>query len=470
MTRDDEIVAENIEAMGGIYFAWQLEQLALFQVADRLIELWSAGVLPVGGGEGRSVFEGYRRGAPRRLSEQGRVALYARCFGVPGGDPAEEPNRQFDELLLRFVRSVSAYARQQSVRRDAPLQKARRDLAVNLSLHGFGTASASGSLQRQIAQALRLLRTGAVQCAYGSREVWDVLERVALIEVGGRCDSVRYQTRARAGGTLLRWLALHPGRRVSTRSHVLDARALRGRKSPTPLETPTDRDLVDACDGWREVSGLDDAQVNEGAQSAEVQRPDARTLRVVRPAVRRLLDSSRAFAQLPDEQRRPFARDMLKVSGYLAQPHGVAEPDFPRFVADLIKGVFDAIVDASIKQMQAYAQLVAHAAKTVDCFLKDAITNGAARRWLCSRHPQLVALTFTDHRSGRLILVARDRPTALRRLAVDLGLPRPANLDDPEQELALVRCARERIARDRQQLLATMVLVGVSRARQPTST
>ncbi len=38
---------------------------------------------------------------------------------------------------------------------------------------------------------------------------------------------------------------------------------------------------------------------------------------------------------------------------------------FPTFVADLIKGTFQAIVDASIQQMEAYATLLSNVAKTV---------------------------------------------------------------------------------------------------------
>ena len=42
---------------------------------------------------------------------------------------------------------------------------------------------------------------------------------------------------------------------------------------------------------------------------------------------------------------------------------------FPVFVADLINSTFDAIVDASIRQMEAYGQLLANVSQTVDQFL-----------------------------------------------------------------------------------------------------
>ena len=42
--------------------------------------------------------------------------------------------------------------------------------------------------------------------------------------------------------------------------------------------------------------------------------------------------------------------------------------DFPAFVAALVHGVFNAIVDASIQQMEAYAALVSQVAASVDAF------------------------------------------------------------------------------------------------------
>ena len=53
--------------------------------------------------------------------------------------------------------------------------------------------------------------------------------------------------------------------------------------------------------------------------------------------------------------------------------------DFPDFVAGLVQGVFAAIVDASVQQMEAYADLVAGVAKTVDEFTEDNVSEAGAR-------------------------------------------------------------------------------------------
>src|SRR5437868_1296956 len=53
--------------------------------------------------------------------------------------------------------------------------------------------------------------------------------------------------------------------------------------------------------------------------------------------------------------------------------------DFPSFVASLIQGTFKAIVDASIQQMEAYAELLKNVAKTVDDFMTDNVTDGQVK-------------------------------------------------------------------------------------------
>ena len=47
---DVEIVKENLHAAQAIYFAYQLEEMRLFQVVERLVELFRQGQLPIGQG------------------------------------------------------------------------------------------------------------------------------------------------------------------------------------------------------------------------------------------------------------------------------------------------------------------------------------------------------------------------------------------------------------------------------------
>ena len=68
------------------------------------------------------------------------------------------------------------------------------------------------------------------------------------------------------------------------------------------------------------------------------------------------------------------------------------ELDFPEFVASLVHGTFDAIVDSSIRQMESFADLVSAVAKPVDQFTQENVSLNQARDWLIEQHPGDLAL------------------------------------------------------------------------------
>jgi hypothetical protein len=162
---------------------------------------------------------------------------------------------------------------------------------------------------------------------------------------------------------------------------------------------------------------------------------------------------------------------------------------FPTFVADLIKGTFNAIVDASIKQMEAFGTLLSNVAKTVDQFMADNITDNQARDWLSAQYPQHFQVQIGGEdgggRRGRAARPARggrgrggdDEGPAGARLRArpgstkagkpdfrrDLGLSQDVDIDDKSVEEVLVPAARRRLAQQRHQLLSTMVLMGINR-------
>jgi hypothetical protein len=47
-TTGQDIVADNIRALEPAYFAAMLEEMKVFQVADKLVELFQSGLLPIG--------------------------------------------------------------------------------------------------------------------------------------------------------------------------------------------------------------------------------------------------------------------------------------------------------------------------------------------------------------------------------------------------------------------------------------
>ncbi|MDD9932737.1 MAG: hypothetical protein OXT09_04000 [Myxococcales bacterium] len=238
-------------------------------------------------------------------------------------------------------------------------------------------------------------------------------------------------------------------------------------------------------------------------------------LEQVRQEVRQLLQQSEAFQGLGPEDKRSFAHNMVKVGDFLSQDPGfldasatpararalaegeedpvegvkrrlaeapqqvgkdfragavregteafrqlVRAVDFPDFVSSLIQGVFRSIVDASIQQMEAYGELLAAVSRSVDDFAKEQITDGQARDHLRNRYP---AMWRSDTRSATARLSRNPDDESEVDLGREFGLPHGVDFDDQESEQSLVNAAKIEMARSRQQLLATMVLMGINR-------
>ncbi len=164
-----------------------------------------------------------------------------------------------------------------------------------------------------------------------------------------------------------------------------------------------------------------------------------------------------------DSTAKPPATEVLaKRVGALSD-----EIDFPAFVASLVHGTFDAIVDASIRQMEAFADLVSAVARSVDQFTSENVTPNQARDDLARKHPRdLVLEVGTGADSGEPRLLPRpsgdDGDAASPSWLSDYGLagePLTEELVDEQ----LVPAARKRIGENRLQMLATMVLLGMNR-------
>jgi hypothetical protein len=273
-TVTNQIVADNIRAAGIVYFAARLEELKLFQVADRLAEKFQQGLLPINGKTaGRGLYEYYRR-APLRIPLVERVNLYSRVLGQ-GGSGEVATNRDFDALWIRFVSEVSSYARQASTRPrtasatefEQRLRAAGRDLAVNLARHGSGpTWFAATELRKEVDQILTLLGSREIQSAFSSRDTWQLIEQVSVLELGGAANSQRYRTQANAGVTIISWLAKNT-RKLTGKAPVLKLRATpANRREIGVITNPSDNDLVNACEKWLAVAGTPDGQIDDLSQ------------------------------------------------------------------------------------------------------------------------------------------------------------------------------------------------------------
>lgn len=247
----------------------------------------------------------------------------------------------------------------------------------------------------------------------------------------------------------------------------------------------------------------------------------AQSLAAVRPQVQAMLTQVPAYAQLSPEEQGKLAHDMVKVLAYMNDPNRVVEQsaptpaplaeaqllrpnaneqtrqnlsrspgfagkdfiggaaregteqfgnlvktvDFPAFVGGLINNVFKVIVETSIEQMKAYGELVAAVAKTADEYMAENIGMGQGRDYLAQRFPDLIDVEVSENGSSSLKVIAEDGESALTEIHNTLGMPGEpvTDISDAEAETVFVNAARLQMAKSRQQLLASMVMLGINR-------
>lgn len=164
------------------------------------------------------------------------------------------------------------------------------------------------------------------------------------------------------------------------------------------------------------------------------------------------------------------------VAGAAREGAGIAKQmindvKFPVFVASLIEGVFHAIVRASIEQMQAYTEMIGAVAKSLKQFTDDNVSENQGRDHMVDKFPDLFEIgtdDFGDSPGPKLKLrEGVDESAALKRINSmkfeDGNVMKSMDLSDENVEKALVMAARMQLAKQRQQLMASMVLMGINR-------
>jgi hypothetical protein len=248
-------------------------------------------------------------------------------------------------------------------------------------------------------------------------------------------------------------------------------------------------------------------------------------LPVVRRAVRDVLAATPEYNALPSDQRRALASAMVRVGctaanlireevagdSALAAPRHAAptvaaralgDPEigraasrvadttrailnavsFPRFVTDLINGVFKAMNDSNQAQLESYINLLNSVAASTEGFADANMGPARARQWILSHYPDAYELESdldplepdaspeeraehdAERREIKLQLRSGGKPPPEAAIRADLGLT-PADsvpaLGSPES--GLVPLVRSRLAQMRQEMLATLVQMGMQR-------
>ena len=225
----------------------------------------------------------------------------------------------------------------------------------------------------------------------------------------------------------------------------------------------------------------------------------------IRDGVRRALTAAQGFEQLDFNDRREIAHALVRIAhaarllddaaaGPERRPrlaramnagdefsgtavdrmagttrHMLNAISFPRFVNELITGVFKAMVETNQQQLQQYLELIRGVSQSLDGFSSLTGDDNMARAWLADRFPQSFRLEEPDPEDvdpedepepARLISVGT-APTA-EALRAALSLEAHEEVPSGGGE-ALVPFVRRSLARNRQQMLATMIQMGMQR-------
>lgn len=146
--------------------------------------------------------------------------------------------------------------------------------------------------------------------------------------------------------------------------------------------------------------------------------------------------------------------------------------NFVDFVSGLIDGVFNSIVTSNIQQMEAYSKMVADVSKSLNQFRDDNTTSDDGKDNLVDAFPDVFDIGIDSFGGGTeptlKLKDGVDQDAALSQVQQSLGQHsdqpiESIDVSDPEVAQTLILASRQQIATSRQQLLATMVLMGLSR-------
>ncbi|MBT8409596.1 MAG: hypothetical protein KJN93_08225, partial [Alphaproteobacteria bacterium] len=167
-----------------------------------------------------------------------------------------------------------------------------------------------------------------------------------------------------------------------------------------------------------------------------------------------------------DDFRADAAREGAAVAGELLR-----EVKFPEFVGGLIQGVFQSIVTSSIEQMEQYSKMIAQVAQSLEQFMNDNVSENQGRDHMVDQFPDLFEIgidDFAETPGPRLQLREDvDENDALRKvnnsITFENGEMKSLDLSDENVETVLVQNARLQLAKQRQQLMASLVIMGINR-------
>lgn len=290
---DTTVDPDRIRAIGHTYAVYNYEQLPLFAVVYRIVEMFNNGLVPIGLGNAGKAIDAYYWSLRNRMTDADRHALYTRVLGATGGEIASDVPRNvdFQPIFMRFMSSIVEYDRQQRIDNlftgangrtraltGETVRKNGLDLARNASLHCWaGGLFFPRRLNTDVADTVNIIQQPEVQQAFGVTNAQQVIERVAQTELGIQANVVKYKTMAESGKAILDLVAKYYTVWSSAAGNPLfpDLSQMAAQGGIAVIAAQSDVSLDDYlafvrnAQYWMAVNGIKDAQVDQAIQPVE---------------------------------------------------------------------------------------------------------------------------------------------------------------------------------------------------------
>ena len=481
--------------------------------AETLAALYVSGGIAGDLGEAGDLLVGLWRSRNDRFNREERQAFFRRLFGGGSGDgpslAVDEPtNEDFEALLIDLAASIHRLDPEgRSGLGDAvALRTSATLVGASLSDRRVGIPEpAARELLAAVNEALAIFKQPPIQRAVGALGPWSAVAAVTRRYLREQVEVPLHVERARTGLVAAR-VARGDGRRRRIAGRAARSRSPRRRADVAPGDavSPRARERRRGGLSWSWPRRLPNCS---RPQSAPMRRPTSavRCARSCSPHAARyeelpggsarrartgLVHLCRSAAALSDEEEQLAEAQSAgdEFSGVSAERVAgttraiLNAVSFPRFVTELINGVFKAIIDSNMQQLDAYVDLLNNVAASTEGFAETNMGPDRARhgsqsatppptrsRWRGAEErdpndPFPAEHADPDEDSGaRLRLRPGGSPPSQEALRTDFGMAEGETVPTGDPERSLVPLARRQLARTRQEMLATMVMLGMQR-------
>lgn len=200
----------EIRAIASLYLAASLEAAGLIAAAEDLVRLARSGALRGDFGQAAPLIDGFWRSRNERVSDEERVALFRRLFGIPPGpvDAAGGANIAFEEQLLDLCEGIITAADEGDGPHGARLRSFATHLASNLNrAAGDMTLFLAREVVDNLGSALSILNHADVRAMLSARTLWEAIGAIDRRLGRPIRATLTHLRRGRAGMTVLAWLA-----------------------------------------------------------------------------------------------------------------------------------------------------------------------------------------------------------------------------------------------------------------------